>query len=137
MLNDEVLDGLEPETIDDGLLASLERDTLACQCEQCVGRDESRRERFQEEFAPNMPEFIQDILAEREKCHIASRMKCRAEDQGMAQLRVVEFVRKHSQDAETAERAGTAVNAADGRTIRRAGGNQSDTNDEAAVDAAA
>ena len=114
ILGDENLDGFEPEVIDDGLLATLEHDTLACPCEQCVGREESRKEWLPEEFASNMPEYIQDILAEREKGHIARRMKCRAKDQGMAKLRVAEFVRKHSQGVETAERAGTAVNAADG-----------------------
>ena len=111
---DDMPEDLEPEGIDSGLLATLEHDTLACQCEQCVGREESRKEWLPEEFASNMPEYIQDILVEREKGHIARRMKCRAKDQDMAKLRVAEFVRKHSQGAETAEMAETAVNAANG-----------------------
>ena len=100
----DILDDSEPVGSNGLLLASLEGDALECQCEQCVRKEDSR-----DELASNMPEFIQDMLAE--------RMKCRAEDQGMAQLRVVEFVRKHSQGVETAEVAGTAVAAAEGKQV--------------------
>ena len=58
-----------------GLLASLDHDTLACQCERGVGREKREKEWLPEEFASNMPAYIQDILARREKGHIARRMR--------------------------------------------------------------